>query len=99
VALNFLLLLLLIRDNISHLSYLSIFGEYYTHLANEPIKVRTYISGYLALVVRLLQQWLSSLCNLLFRDPQDPERLWTWGELAIPLVGFAALFGLMAWLG
>jgi hypothetical protein len=43
VALNFLLLLLLIRDKISHLSYLSIFGEYYTHLANEPIKVRTYI--------------------------------------------------------
>lgn len=54
---------------------------------------------YLALVVRLLQGWISSLFNLLFRDPKDPERLWTWGELAIPLVGFGALFGSMAWLG
>ena len=46
----------------------------------------------------VLQQSLSSLCNLFFRDPKDPERLWTWGELAIPLVGFGALFGSMAWL-
>jgi hypothetical protein len=76
-----------------------------THLANRSKKCAHIYKdtsknpfGYLALVVRLLQGWLSSLFNLLFRDPKDPERLWTWGELAVPLVGFGAFFGFLAWL-
>ena len=52
--------------------------------------------------MRLLQRWLSDLLNpgswagagLLLRDPEDPERLWTWPAL----LGYVGLLGLVGWL-
>ncbi len=33
--------------------------------------------------MRLLQAYLSGFFNLLYRNAQEPDRLWPWSELAV----------------
>lgn len=40
------------------------------------------------------QRWISDFLNLIFRDIDEPDRLWAWFDIAVVLglVGFAVLY-------